>query len=224
MKIRVVTLFPGFFDGPLQTSIVERAISAGDVEVELVDLRSFGKGVHRQVDDAPFGGGAGMVLMVEPLFSALSTVTGSHRILLTPVGAKLTQGTLDRLARLDDITLVCGRYEGVDERVAEHLIDEEISVGDFVLSGGEVAALILIEGIVRLRPGAVGNPQSLRFESFQDGTLEEPQYTRPASFSAGSGESWDVPEVLLSGDHARIETWRAEQRRRRTKSRRPDML
>ena len=224
MKIRVVTLFPGFFDGPLQTSIVERAISAGDVDVELVDLRSFGKGVHRQVDDAPFGGGAGMVLMVEPLFSALSAVTGSHRILLTPAGAKLTQGTLDRLARLDDITLVCGRYEGVDERVAEHLIDEEISVGDFVLAGGEVAALILIEGIVRLRPGAVGNPQSVRFESFQDGTLEEPQYTRPASFSAGIGDSWDVPEVLLSGDHARIEAWRAEQRRRRTKSRRPDLL
>ena len=224
MKIRIVTLFPGFFDGPLRTSIVERAMSAGDLEVELVDLRSFGKGVHRQVDDSPFGGGAGMVLMVEPLFSALSTMTGSHRILLTPAGAKLTQATLDRLAGLDDITLVCGRYEGVDERVAEHLVDEEISVGDFVLAGGEVAAAVLIEGIVRLRPGAVGNPESVRFESFQDGMLEEPQYTRPASFSAGNDESWDVPEVLLSGDHARIEAWRAEQRRQRTRSRRPDLL
>jgi tRNA (guanine37-N1)-methyltransferase len=224
MKIRIVTLFPGFFDGPLRTSIVERAISAGDLEVELVDLRSYGKGVHRQVDDSPFGGGAGMVLMVEPLFSALSTVTGSHRILLTPAGAKLTQATFDRLAVIDDITLVCGRYEGVDERVAEHLIDEEISVGDFVLAGGEVAAVVLIEGIVRLRPGAVGNPESVRFESFQDGMLEEPQYTRPASFPAGNDESWDVPEVLLSGDHARIEAWRAEQRRRRTRSRRPDLL
>ena len=199
-------------------------MSAGDLEVELVDLRSFGKGVHRQVDDSPFGGGAGMVLMVEPLFSALSTVTGSHRVLLTPAGAKLVQATLDRLAGLDDITLVCGRYEGVDERVAEHLIDEEISVGDFVLAGGEAAAVVLIEGIVRLRPGAVGNPESVRFESFQDGMLEEPQYTRPASFSAGNDESWDVPEVLLSGDHARIEAWRAEQRRQRTRSRRPDLL
>ena len=224
MKIRVVTLFPGFFDGPLRTSIVERVLSAGDVEVELIDLRSFGKGVHRQVDDAPFGGGAGMVLMVEPLFAALSTLPESHRILLTPAGAKLTQETLGRLAGLDDVTIVCGRYEGVDERVAEHLIDEEISIGDFVLAGGEAGALILIEGIVRLRPGAVRNPRSVRFESFQDGTLEEPQYTRPASFSAGTGESWDVPEVLLSGDHARIESWRAEQRRRRTESRRPDLL
>ena len=224
MKIRVVTLFPGFFDGPLRTSIVERARSAGDIEVELVDLRTFGKGVHRQVDDAPFGGGAGMVLMVEPLFAALSAVAGSHRILLTPAGAKLTQATLDRLAVLDDITLVCGRYEGVDERVAEHLIDEEISVGDFVLAGGEAAAAVLIEGVVRLRPGAVGNPESVRLESFQDGMLEEPHYTRPASFPAGDGESWDVPEVLLSGDHARIEAWRAEQRQRRTRSRRPDLL
>ncbi len=224
MKIRIVTLFPGFFEGPLRTSIVERAMSAGDLEVELIDLRSFGKGVHRQVDDAPFGGGAGMVLMVEPLFSALSTISGSHRILLTPAGARLTQGTLDRLAEHEDITLVCGRYEGVDERVAEHLIDEEISLGDFVLAGGEVAAAVLIEGLVRLRPGAVGNPESVRHESFQGGMLEEPHYTRPASFPAGDGESWDVPDVLLSGDHGRIEGWRAEQRLRRTRSRRPDLL
>lgn len=162
--------------------------------------------------------------MVEPLFSALSTISGSHRILLTPAGARLTQGTLDRLAAHEDITLVCGRYEGVDERVAEHLIDEEISLGDFVLAGGEVAAAVLIEGLVRLRPGAVGNPESVRHESFQGGMLEEPHYTRPASFSMGDGESWDVPDVLLSGDHGRIEGWRAEQRLRRTRSRRPDLL
>lgn len=224
MKIRVVTLFPNFFDGPLRTSIVERAMSAGDLEVELIDLRAFGKGVHRQVDDAPFGGGAGMVLMVEPLFSALSPIADSHRVLLTPAGTKLEQVTLDRLATYDDITLVCGRYEGVDERVADHLIDEEVSLGDFVLAGGEVAAAVLIEGIARLLPGVVGNPESVQFESFKDGLLEEPQYTRPASFEAGEEETWDVPEVLLSGDHGRIEAWRAEQRLRRTQARRPDLL
>ena len=224
MKIRVVTLFPNFFDGPLRTSIVERAMSAGDLEVELIDLRGFGKGVHRQVDDAPFGGGAGMVLMVEPLFSALSPIADSHRVLLTPAGTRLEQATLDRLAIYHDITLVCGRYEGVDERVADHLIDEEISVGDFVVAGGEVAAATLIEGIARLLPGVVGNPESVQFESFKDGLLEEPQYTRPASFEAGKGETWDVPEILLSGDHGKIEAWRAEQRLQRTKSRRPDLL
>lgn len=224
MKIRVVTLFPGFFEGPLRTSIVERAMSAGDLQVELVDLRAHGKGVHRQVDDAPFGGGAGMVLMVEPLFAALTSITDSHRVLLTPAGARLEQATLDRLARYDDITLVCGRYEGVDERVADHLIDEEISLGDFVLAGGEAAAAALIEGIARLLPGVVGNPESVRFESFKDGMLEEPQYTRPASFEAGDGSTWEVPEILLSGDHGKIEAWRAEQRVQRTRSRRPDLL
>ncbi|HUP16671.1 MAG TPA: tRNA (guanosine(37)-N1)-methyltransferase TrmD [Acidimicrobiia bacterium] len=224
MKIRVVTLFPDFFDGPLRTSIVERAMSAGELEVELIDLRAFGKGVHRQVDDAPFGGGAGMVLMVEPLFSALAPIADSHRVLLTPAGTRLEQATLDRLATRNDITLVCGRYEGVDERVADHLIDEEISLGDFVVAGGEVAAATLIEGIARLLPGVVGNPESVQFESFKDGLLEEPQYTRPASFDAGDGETWDVPEILLSGDHGRIEAWRAEQRLHRTKARRPDLM
>jgi tRNA (guanine37-N1)-methyltransferase len=224
MKIRIVTLFPGFFEGPLRTSIVERAISAGGLEIELIDLRAFGKGAHRQVDDAPFGGGAGMVLMIEPLFRALSPISSSHRVLLTPGGGQLTQATLDRLSSYDDITLVCGRYEGVDERVAEHLIDEEVSLGDFVLAGGEVAAAAVIEGIVRLLPGVVGNPESVKFESFQDGMLEEPHYTRPASFPANDGESWDVPEILLSGDHARIREWRAEQREQRTRNRRPDLL
>ena len=224
MKIRVVTLFPGFFDGPLRTSIVERAMSGGNLEVELIDLRAFGKGIHRQVDDAPFGGGAGMVLMVEPLFTALSPISDSHRILLSPAGTKLEQATLDRLATYPDITMVCGRYEGVDERVADHLIDEEISLGDFVLAGGEAAAAVLIEGIARLLPGVVGNPESVQFESFKRGLLEEPQYTRPASFEAGQSQTWDVPEILLSGDHGKIEAWRAEQRLQRTKARRPDLV
>ena len=159
-----------------------------------------------------------MVMMVEPLAKALEPLSHTHRILLTPAGHPLRQADLDRLAGLDAITLVCGRYEGVDERVAEHLIDEEISLGDFVLLGGEVAALAIIEGVARLLPGVVGNPDSVRHESFRDGQLEEPQYTRPASF-----EGWDVPEVLLSGDHGAIEEWRSQQRRARTKTRRPDL-
>jgi tRNA (guanine37-N1)-methyltransferase len=220
VHISVITIFPEYFTSPLEVSFVGRALERGSISIDLVDLRVFGKGVHRQVDDAPFGGGAGMVMMVEPLANALESLGRSHRILLTPAGKPLTQPILDRWARLEAITLVCGRYEGVDERVAEHLIDEEVSIGDYVLLGGEVGALAIIEGIVRLLPGVVGNPESIERESFRgDGLLEEPQYTRPAEF-----RGWSVPEVLLSGDHAKIAQWRAEQRQRRTQARRPDLL
>lgn len=219
MKVRVVTLFPGFFAGPLTTSIVQRAISGGDLEVQLIDLRDYGKGPHRQVDDAPFGGGAGMVLMVEPLYEALHPLSFTHRVLFSPAGRTLDQGVLDRLSTYPEVTLVCGRYEGVDERVREHLIDEEISLGDFVLAGGEVAAAAVIEGVARLLPGVVGNPLSVEQESFRGGLLEEPHYTRPATY-----RGWAVPEVLLSGDHRKIEEWRQQQRRDRTSQRRPDLL
>ena len=219
MRIAVVTIFPEFFTGPLGVSLVGKACSDGVIDVRIVDLRRWGRGVHRQVDDAPFGGGAGMVMMVEPLAEALEPLASTHRVLLTPVGAPLTQATLDRWAGLAALTLVCGRYEGVDERVAEHLIDEEISLGDYVLLGGEVAALAIIEGVTRLLPGVVGNPESVITESFRNGLLEEPQYTRPADF-----RGWTVPDVLLSGDHGRIATWREEQRQRRTAERRPDLL
>jgi tRNA (guanine37-N1)-methyltransferase len=219
MQITVITLFPEFFDGPLRTSIVWRAIEAGALSVELVDLRAYGKGPHRQLDDAPFGGGPGMVLMVEPLAAALEPHRASHRILLSPAGQPLSQAILDRLANVPDLTVVCGRYEGVDQRVAEHLIDEEISLGDFVLAGGEVAAAALIEGVARLLPGVVGNPESVQTESFREGMLEEPHYTRPAVF-----QGWEVPDVLLSGDHGRIAAWRRQQRLERTRLRRPDML
>jgi tRNA (guanine37-N1)-methyltransferase len=218
MRITVVTIFPGFFDSPLEVGVVRRAIEAGLVEVDTVDPRVHGKGAHRQVDDAPFGGGPGMVMMIEPLAMALEPLAGSHRVLLTPAGALLTQAHLERFAGLDHLTLVCGRYEGVDQRVAEHFIEEEVSLGDFVLAGGETAALAVIEGVVRLVPGGVGNPESVAMESFQDGLLEEPVYTRPAVF-----REWPVPEVLLSGDHARVEAWRREQRLERTRSRRPDL-
>ncbi len=215
MKINVVTIFPEFFDSPLEVSLVGKARGDGLLQVEVIDLRQWGKGAHGTVDDAPFGGGAGMVMMVEPLFHALDPLDASHRVLLSAAGRKLTQATLDRWAELDELTLVCGRYEGVDERVAEHLVDEETSLGDYVLLGGEVGALAIIEGVTRLLPGVVGNPESLVTESFRDGLLEEPQYTRPAEF-----RGWSVPSVLLSGDHGRISEWRREQRLRRTEERR----
>ncbi|HUG31836.1 MAG TPA: tRNA (guanosine(37)-N1)-methyltransferase TrmD [Acidimicrobiia bacterium] len=218
MKVYVITMFPGYFTGPLQTSIVGRAVDDGVLGVELVDLREHGIGKHRQLDDTPFGGGPGMVMMVEPLAAALTPLSETHRALFTPSGEPMTQATLDRWARLDEITLVCGRFEGVDQRVVDRYIDEEVSLGDYVLAGGEVAAAAAIEGVARLLPGVVGNPESTQSESFRDGLLEEPVYTRPAEF-----DGMTVPEVLLSGDHGRIETWRAEQRRTRTNERRPDL-
>jgi tRNA (guanine37-N1)-methyltransferase len=219
MRINVITIFPEFFTSPLDTSLVGKAREEGTLEVVLHDLRKQGKGVHRQIDDAPFGGGAGMVMMVEPLAAALDPLAHTHRILFTPGGRPLDQETLDRWATLDEITVVCGRYEGVDERIAKHFIDEEISIGDYVLLGGEVAALAVIEGVTRLLDGVVGNPTSVETESFRDGLLEEPQYTRPAEF-----RGWTVPEVLRSGDHAKIEQWRQENREERTRERRPDLL
>jgi tRNA (guanine37-N1)-methyltransferase len=219
VRINVVTMFPGFFDGPLGVSIVARGIEAGFLEVNLVDLREHGIGRHRQLDDAPFGGGPGMVMMIEPLAAALDPLEGTHRVLFTPAGAPITQSTFDRWAGLPEVTFVCGRFEGVDQRVSDHLIDEEVSVGDFVLAGGEVAAALSIEGIARLLPGVVGNPGSIHTESFRDGRLEEPVYTRPALF-----RGWEVPDVLLSGNHALIEEWREKQRHQRTRDRRPDLL
>jgi len=199
-------------------SIVGRAVDEGRLRVEAIDLRAYGRGMYRQVDDAPFGGGPGMVLMVGPLEEALAPFEHAHRILLTPAGRRLEQSTLDRWTTLEHLVLVCGRYEGVDERVAQHLIDEEVSIGDFVLAGGEAAALAIVEGVARLLPGALGNDESTVSESFRDGLLEEPHYTRPSDH-----HGWMVPDVLLSGDHARIEAWREEQREIRTKTRRPDL-
>ncbi|HJR91097.1 MAG TPA: tRNA (guanosine(37)-N1)-methyltransferase TrmD [Acidimicrobiia bacterium] len=218
MRISIVTIFPEYFPAPLSVGVVGRAIDGGLVTVDYHDVRLHGLGRHRQVDDTPYGGGAGMVMRVEPLDAALTPLAASHRVLLSPVGTPLDQDTLDRLALLPHLTLVCGRYEGVDQRIIDHHIDEEVSLGDFVLAGGEVAALAVIDGVVRLIPGVVGNPASTAHESFRSGLLEEPVYTKPAEY-----RGWDVPEVLLSGDHGRIEEWRQEQRRRRTQERRPDL-
>lgn len=219
VQINVVTMFPDYFDGPLKTSIVRRAIDDRAVVIKIIDLREYGIGKHRQLDDAPFGGGPGMVMMVEPLANALSPLADSHRVLFTPSGLPMTQATLDRWSDLDELTFVCGRFEGVDQRVIDQHIDEEVSLGDYVLAGGEVAAAASIEGVARLLPGVVGNPESTEKESFRDGLLEEPVYTRPAEFGGD-----DVPEVLLSGDHGRIEEWRKSQREMRTRDRRPDLL
>ncbi|MEE8458038.1 MAG: tRNA (guanosine(37)-N1)-methyltransferase TrmD [Acidimicrobiia bacterium] len=219
MRISIVTLFREFFDSPLEVSLVGRAISGGHIEIDFHDPRDHAKGVHRQVDDAPFGGGAGMVMMAEPLAKILEPLESSHRVLLTPAGTPLNQAILDRFATIDHLTLVCGRYEGVDQRVADHFIDEEVSLGDFVLLGGEIAAACVIEGVARLLPGVIGNPASTASESFRGDLLEEPVYTRPSNF-----RGWTVPDVLLSGDHGKIETWRQHQREQRTAERRPDLL
>ena len=214
----MVTIFPEFFDSALDISIVSRAIDTSALEVELVQLRDFTDDPYRSVDDAPFGGGAGMVMKIEPIARALAGRAG-HKVLLTPAGRPLQQADLDRFAAMEELIVVCGRFEGVDQRVADHLVDEEVSLGDFVLAGGEVAALAIIEGVARLLPGVLGNPESAVNESFRDGLLEEPHYTRPADF-----QGWEVPEVLLSGNHGLIEEWRQAQRVQRTKSRRPDLI
>lgn len=218
MRISIVTIFPEFFGGPLGVGVVGRAIDEELLEVDFHDIREHGLGVHRQVDDTPYGGGAGMVMRVEPLDSTLEPLARSHRVLMSPTGSPLDQEIVDRFATLDHLTLVCGRYEGIDQRVIDTHIDEEVSLGDFVLAGGETAALAVTEAVARLLPGAVGNPESTRHESFRRGLLEEPVYTKPAEYKGR-----EVPEVLLSGDHARIEAWREAQRRKRTQSRRPDL-
>jgi tRNA (guanine37-N1)-methyltransferase len=221
VRIDVVTLFPELFDAPLRTSLLGRAVEAGRIEVSVRDLREHGLGRHRSVDDEPYGGGAGMVMRPEPLFAAVEAVRKeySHVVLLSPRGRRFDHGIASRFAGREHLILVCGRYEGVDQRVADHLVDEEVSIGDYVLAGGEVAALVVIEAVSRLVPGVVGNPQSLRSESHAAGLLEYPQYTRPAEF-----RGWRVPDVLVSGDHGAVERWRMERAEELTRERRPDLL
>lgn len=217
MRIDVVTLFPRLFDEPLRTSLLGKAVQTGVLDVNVVDLRPFGIGPHLSVDDQPYGGGAGMVMRPEPLFAAVESmgVPRGHCVLMSAAGERLIQSTVQRLATHDHLILLCGRYEGVDQRVADHLADEELSIGDFVLAGGELAALVVIEAVSRLIPGVLGNPESLVVESHSSGELEFPQYTRPAEFRGHR-----VPDVLLSGDHGAIASWRAERSRERTEARR----
>jgi tRNA (guanine37-N1)-methyltransferase len=226
LRIDVFTLFPEVVEHYARASILGRARSADLLDVRTHDVREASTDAHRSVDDAPFGGGAGMVLMAEPVFAAAERVAGSPEglprplVLLTPSGRRFDQSVAQEYARSSGgFSLLCGRYEGVDQRIADHLVDEELSVGDFVLAGGELAALVVIEAVSRLIPGVLGNECSADDESYSAGLLEYPQYTRPASF-----RQWEVPAVLRSGDHGKIAAWRRAQALARTLRRRPDLI
>jgi tRNA (guanine37-N1)-methyltransferase len=224
MRIDILTIFPGMFRGPFEESIVKRAVASGLVQIFLHDIRDYASDRHRTVDDYPYGGGQGMVMKPEPLFAAVEDVQGQASeqgpvVLLTPQGRLFDQAVAVELARHDRLILICGHYEGVDARVHEHLATDEISIGDYVLSGGELAAMVVVDAVVRQIPGALGSPLSSADDSFAQGLLEYPQYTRPADFRGMS-----VPEVLLSGNHGEIARWRRQQSLLRTARRRPDLL
>jgi len=221
VRIDVFTLFPGIFESPLRESLLGKAIEAGILDVRVHDIRDSTTDKHRQVDDEPYGGGPGMVMKPEPVFAAVDSLgEGSKRvILLSPAGRRLDQALARELSLEPWLVLVCGRYEGVDERVVEGLPAEEVSIGDYVLSGGEIPALALIEAVTRLVPGVVGKEESLDRESFEQGILDHPHYTRPQEFRGMS-----VPDVLLSGNHAEVERWRREAAVEKTRRNRPDLL
>jgi tRNA (guanine37-N1)-methyltransferase len=222
VRIDILTLFPGIFSGPLDHSILARAREAGLLAVGVHDLRDYAEGKHRVTDEPPFGGGGGMVMKPEPIFAgveAIRTRFGPGKaVLLSPGGKVLTHRLARRLAGEEHLILICGRYEGVDQRVADHLADFEISIGDYVLTGGELPALVLVDAVARFVPGVIGDPLAPDRDSFEEGILEGPQYTRPREF-----RGLTVPDVLLSGNHAAIEKWRREEGTRRTLARRPDL-
>ncbi|MGD8997378.1 MAG: tRNA (guanosine(37)-N1)-methyltransferase TrmD [Anaerolineae bacterium] len=226
----VFTLFPEMFQGPLKASILKRALEGGNLSVALHDIRDYATDKHHVTDEPPYGGGGGMVMKAEPIFNAVETVlaesepsqeaaAGVPVILLTPQGRLFTQEIAEALSNQQRIALVCGRYEGVDERVRQHLATDEISIGDYVLTGGELAAMIIIDAVTRLVPGVLGDPTATIEDSHVRGLLEGPHYTRPRVF-----RGWEVPEILLSGDHGAVARWRREQALRRTFERRPDLL
>ena len=219
-RIDVFTIFPDLVETMASASVIGRSRTAGTLDVRVHDLRMAAAGRHRSVDDAPFGGGAGMVMMPQPLFDAVEAVEPARPLFyLSPAGRRFDQAVASELASGSGFSLLCGRYEGVDERVCEHLVDGELSVGDVVLSGGEAAALLVLEAVGRCVPGVLANEASTAEESFSDGLLEYPHYTRPAKF-----RDWLVPEVLLSGDHGRVARWRRAQSLARTLQRRPDLI
>ena len=217
MKIDVLTLFPAMFAGPLDESIIKRARAAGLLDLTVHNLRDYAQDRHKTVDDRPFGGGPGMLLKPEPIFDAVEP--GTRVILLSPAGRAFNQAIAHELAQAGDLLLVSGHYEGFDERIREALADDELSIGDYVLTNGALPAMVIIDAVTRLLPGVLGDEQSAHDDSFSHGLLEYPQYTRPAEFRGMA-----VPEVLLSGNHADIARWRAEQSKLRTKKRRPDLL
>jgi tRNA (guanine37-N1)-methyltransferase len=224
-RFHILTIFPEFFEGPFRHGVVAKAVEAGRIAIEIRDLRNWTHDRHRTVDDRPFGGGEGMLLKPEPIFEAVENIlparSESQRVvLLSAQGKRFDQQAARRLAAYPELLFICGRYEGVDERVAEHLADEELSIGDFVLSGGELAAALVIDCIARLLPGVLGNADSALQESFgEENLLDCPQYTRPADF-----RGWKVPETLLSGNHEEIRRWRQRAAREKTAKNRPDLL
>jgi tRNA (guanine37-N1)-methyltransferase len=230
LRIDVYSIFPEIFSSPLRASLLGKAVASSLLDIRVHDIRDYAEGKHRQVDDAPFGGGPGMVMKPEPIFKAVTETLGYTMeslddlktdvevILLSPRGERFEEEKARMLSRRERIALICGRYEGVDERVCEHLCTSSLSVGDYVLSGGEFAALVVIDAVARLVPGVVGNEESLSDESFAGGLLEYPQYTRPAEFNG-----WKVPEVILSGNHGEIEKWRRAAARELTKKARPEL-
>jgi tRNA (guanine37-N1)-methyltransferase len=227
MRFHIVTIFPEFFSGPFEHGVVHRARLPGRLEIHLHDLRNWTYDRHRTVDDRPFGGGEGMLLKPEPLFEAVDSIlpqrtAGEKRVLLSAQGRRFEQSLAREFSKLEDLLLICGRYEGVDERVAEHLVDEEVSIGDYVLSGGELAAAVIVDTVARLLPGVLGNEASAINESFaeaNEGLLDCPQYTRPAEY-----RGWRVPEVLLGGNHEEIRRWRRAASREKTERLRPDLI
>jgi tRNA (guanine37-N1)-methyltransferase len=225
MRFDIITIFPELFSGVVECGIIRRAAQSGLVDIRIINLRDFTKDRHRSVDDRPYGGGEGMVFMPEPLFEAIEFCRGGSKgpeglvVLLTPQGRTWSQSLAAEFATIPHLIFICGRYEGVDQRVIDSLVDREISIGDFVLSGGEIPAMVVLDSVVRLIPGALGCSESALNESFSAGLLDFPQYTRPAEFRGQS-----VPEVLLSGDHAKIEKWRREQALEKTKRARPELI
>jgi tRNA (guanine37-N1)-methyltransferase len=223
MRFDIITIFPEIFRGVFEFGIIRRAVEAGLVGIEIHDLRDYTYDRHRQVDDRPFGGGAGMVMKPEPLFRAVEAIThgaeDAARVLLSPQGRLFNQRVAEGFSRKGQVLLICGRYEGVDERVVESLVDEELSIGDYVLSGGEIPAMVIVDAVTRLIPGALGCGESAEQDSFADGLLDYPHYTRPAEY-----RGMKTPDVLLSGNHAEIERWRRRKALKKTLECRPDLL
>ena len=223
MRIDIITVLPEILDGPLNNSIIKRATDKGIAEVYIHDLREYGLGRHKQVDDYAFGGEAGMVMMIEPIYNGINDLKKQRDydlvIYTSPDGKPWKQKEANRISMMNNIIILCGHYKGIDYRIREHLIDEEFSIGDFVLTGGELAAAMMCDSIIRVIPGAIGDEQSALSDSFQDGLLAPPVYTRPAEFNG-----WKVPDILLSGNFAKIDEWKEELAYERTKALRPDLL
>lgn len=222
MRIDILTLFPGMFEGPLSESIIKRAQEAGMVEIHTHDIRTFSTDKHGRVDDYQFGGGAGMVMALQPIADAIESLKKErdydHIIYVTPDGSTLNQQMANTLSLSGNIMILCGHYKGIDQRIRDHYITDEISIGDYVLTGGELAACVIVDSVVRLIPGAISDEESALYDTFQDGLLAAPIYTRPAEYNG-----WKVPDVLLSGHEANIEKWREEQALERTRTLRPDL-